>query len=60
MSSSVDPDYTVNYEPSHLDLHYLHKPIIIAYGSAGQKVLAKLLSFDIFWKDDVYSAFYSK
>ena len=29
MSNSIDPDY----EPSHLDLSCLQKPIIIAYGS---------------------------
>ena len=33
MSNSVDPDETAHYEPSHLDLCCLQKPIIIAYGS---------------------------
>ena len=33
MSNSVDPDKTAHYEPSHLDLCYLQKPIIIACGS---------------------------
>ena len=33
MSNSVDPDETAQYEPSHLDLRCLQKPIIIAYGS---------------------------
>ena len=33
MSNSVDLDETAHYEPSHLDLCCLQKPIIIAYGS---------------------------
>ena len=33
MSNSIDPDETTDYEPSHLDLGCLQKPIIIAYGS---------------------------
>ena len=33
MSNSVDPDETVHYEPSNLDLCCLKKPIIIARGS---------------------------
>ena len=33
MSNSVDPDETAHDEPSHLDLHSLQKPFIIAYGS---------------------------
>ena len=32
MSNSVDPDETAHYEPSHLDLRCLQKPIIIAHG----------------------------
>ena len=31
MSNSVDLDETAHYEPSHLDLRCLQKPIIIAY-----------------------------
>ena len=30
MSNSVDPDETAHYEPSHLDLRCLQRPIIIA------------------------------
>ena len=33
MSNSVDPDETAHYEPSHLDLCCLQKPIIISSGS---------------------------
>ena len=33
MSNSVDPDETAHYEPSHLDLCCLQKPIIIARDS---------------------------
>ena len=33
MSNNVDPDGTANYEPAHLDLCCLQKPIIIACGS---------------------------
>ena len=32
MSSSVDLDEAAHYEPSHLDLGCLQKPITIAYG----------------------------
>ena len=32
MWNSVDPDETAHYEPSHLDLCCLLKPIIIACG----------------------------
>ena len=28
MSNSIDPDETAHYEPSHLDLYYLQKPIL--------------------------------
>ena len=30
MSNSVDPDETAHYEPSHLELRCLQKPVIIA------------------------------
>ena len=33
MSNIVAPDETAHYEPSHLDLFCLQKPIIIACGS---------------------------
>ena len=33
MSNSVDPDETAHYEPSHLDLRCLQKPVIISCGS---------------------------
>ena len=33
MSNIVDPDEMAHYEPSHLDLRCLQKPIVIAYGS---------------------------
>ena len=33
MSNRVDPDKTAHYEPSHLDLRCLQKPMITAYGS---------------------------
>ena len=33
MSNSVDPDETAHDDPSHLDLCYLQKPIIVAFGS---------------------------
>ena len=40
MSNGVDPDKTAHYEPSHLDLRRLQKPIIIARG--GERVRALL------------------
>ena len=43
MSNSVDPDETAHYKPSHLDLRYLHKPIVIAYGSKRLINVHKLL-----------------
>ena len=27
MANSVDPDEMARYEPSHLGLHYLHRPL---------------------------------
>ena len=33
MLNRVDPDETAHYEPSHLDLRSLQKPIVIAYCS---------------------------
>ena len=44
MTNNVDPDETAHYEPSHLDLCCLQKPIIIACGSV--RVKAKII--DIF------------
>ena len=38
MSNSVNPDETAHYEPSHLDLRCLQKPIIIASGSERVKI----------------------
>ena len=45
MSNSIDPDETAHYEPSHLDLCCLQKPIIIACGSerVKQKDLLNML-----------------
>ena len=40
MSNSVDPDETAHYEPSHLDLCCLQKPIIIACGS--ERIIVRL------------------
>ena len=45
MSNSVDPDETAHYEPSHLDLRYLQKPIIIDYGSERVKLNLFIMSF---------------
>ena len=44
--NSVDPDETAHYEPSHLDLRCLQKPIIIAYGS--ERVLMQFRITNIF------------
>ena len=44
MSNSVNPDETAHYEPSHLDLRCLQKPIIIAYGS--ERVKRKSAGFE--------------
>ena len=38
MPNSVDPDETAHYEPSHLDICCLQKPIIIACGSERVKL----------------------
>ena len=35
MASSVDPDETAHYEPSHLDLHCLQKNLSRSPGSKG-------------------------
>ena len=38
MANSVDPDETVRYKPSHLDLHCLHRHLFVcqAEGGGGQ------------------------
>ena len=43
MSNNVDPDETAYYEPSHLDLCCLNKPIIIACGSERVNYLSVIL-----------------
>ena len=44
MANSIDPDETAYYEPFHLDLHYLQKPVIFACGCERvQHVLPSLL-----------------
>ena len=40
MSNSVDPDEMAHDEQSHLDLHCLQKPCVIAYGSERVKLHA--------------------
>ena len=40
MSNSVDLDETAHNEPSHLDLCFLRKPIVIAYGSERVKLFS--------------------
>ena len=35
MSNSVEPDVMAHYEPHHLDLRCLKKPIVISYDSEG-------------------------
>ena len=47
MSNSVDPDETAHYEPSHLDLCCLQKPIIINCGSERVKVLREIVADDV-------------
>ena len=38
MSDSVDPDETAHYEPSHLDLRCLQKPIIIHVARGNERI----------------------
>ena len=45
MSNSVDPDETAHYEPSHLDLCCLQKPVIIACGSERLKSETTFVTF---------------
>ena len=47
MSKSEDPDGMARYEPSHLDLCCLQKPIIIACGCERVKNTARELHFFI-------------
>ena len=42
MSNSRDPDETAHHELSHLDLHCLQKPIVIAHGCEIGKVPSHL------------------
>ena len=37
MPNSIDPDEMAHYEPSHLDLCCLQKPIVIPYGSERER-----------------------
>ena len=46
MSNSLDPVEITYYELSHLDLHCLKKPIIIACGS--ERVQVIVLALDVF------------
>ena len=48
MSNSIDPD-----ESSHLDLHCLQKPIIIAYGSERVKADVKFFRAQLFKANNV-------
>ena len=54
MSNSVDPDETPHDEPSHLDLCWLQKPIIIAYGreSVKESLKCHLQMFTVFTLND--------
>ena len=49
MANRVDPDETARYEPSHLDLHCLHKYMLMYAGLNGFTNLCKtvyLLALD--------------
>ena len=59
MSNSVDPDGTVLYEPSRLDLHCLQKPVIIACGSVRVNSEESLLCL-ILWTNKVTINRYEK
>ena len=48
MSNSVDPDETAHYEPSHLNLCCLQKPIIIALGSERVNLIQPLPLHELF------------
>ena len=50
MTNNVDPDEMAHYEPSHLDLCCLQKPIIIACGIV--RVKAKII--------DIFCYFFTK
>ena len=45
MSNSVDPDETAHFEPSHQDLHYLQKNILVCMA---ERVNGKLTLTDHF------------
>ena len=49
MSNSVDPDEMAYNEPSHLNLHDLQMPIIIACGSEKDKSLSVRVIFSHLW-----------
>ena len=55
MSNSVDPDETAHYEPSHLDLCCLQKPVIIACGSERVKVFVFDICVKAFFMQECYS-----
>ena len=48
MANSVDPDETARYEPSHQDLHCLHKYLFRSAGLEGLNNIYILLIVKIF------------
>ena len=44
ISNSIDPDETAHYEPSHLDLHCLQKPMLLPIAVKVLTVFAEDLS----------------
>ena len=47
MSNIVDPDEMAHYDPSHLALHCLQKPIVIACGGEKLQRQAKFVADNI-------------
>ena len=50
MASSVDPDETARYEPSHHRLHCLHRYLFWSAGLKGLRYIKKKGAFRLMWK----------
>ena len=55
MSNSVDPDETAHYEPSHLDLCCLQKPILSPMAAKELRVKPKM--FNLPWLISAYHTY---
>ena len=46
MANCVEPDETAHYEPSHQDLHCLHRYMVLDCRAEGFKAVSKIIAVD--------------